>query len=687
MFSVLAASPFGKAFRWCVMRNFLIPGLLSLWLLFVSGGNLGAGFWCATPAFGVDSVSKGLHALKRWPGNQEYRAEMTKKNLRLEIELGISAEGTQNLFMKLGKNLDLYRAKIYEYWANWANTRGAGTLILLGLAGLFTFGGLVATVDDKNTGMFVNLTDLLLTMLTLIVPLVALPLIASINVGEENNFLNYCTWFATIALFLGVGKATFTYAKSGDQDDYFMTFPCFLSGKYIFTGVYLASLLAAGASALALGSTILFFLLLKICRCRMKFVSLANHFGGHGYSHEFVMCALDAWSSSSHKYKLGQMYAQGRGVPQNKDKALKCYQIAAEQGNSYAERTIEALALKPRAEQGDAEAQFKLGEMFAGRLGLAQGLGLATEESQEAIKWFQKAADQGHAEARQAQEKFEIELRAEQGDAEAQYKLGEMFAQGLGLDGLDMDDIQSMEWFQKAAVQGHAKAQRYLAVIIEQIMKGAEQGDADDQYKLGTMFSYGIGLVKDEPAGLKWYHKAAVQGHEKARDILISKKLDKESAAKRRRRNAQELARRLQQQKFQARDRLERQKQEKEEKKEKALKEAESKPKPVIYVKGKIYDDYSVPMGLRKNLGFFDGRSIREAGRPFNEELCRIENGKNVVVRGKILFNVAKGNVYEGPNTFVRKIGRVRDFPVRGMDKELDAVMVAVYHFFVKKII
>ena len=47
---------------------------------------------------------------------------------------------------------------------------------------------------------------------------------------------------------------------------------------------------------------------------------------------------------------------------------------------------------KIKAEKGDAAAQFNLGEMYA------DGEGVPTDEA-EAAKWCRKAADQGYAEA------------------------------------------------------------------------------------------------------------------------------------------------------------------------------------------------------------------------------------------------------------------------------------------------
>lgn len=51
---------------------------------------------------------------------------------------------------------------------------------------------------------------------------------------------------------------------------------------------------------------------------------------------------------------------------------------------------------------------------------------------------------------------------------------------------------------------------------IEQLKQQAEQGDADAQYKVGRMYEKGIGVDKDESVAWDWYQKAEEQGHQEA---------------------------------------------------------------------------------------------------------------------------------------------------------------------------
>jgi len=84
---------------------------------------------------------------------------------------------------------------------------------------------------------------------------------------------------------------------------------------------------------------------------------------------------------------------------------------------------------------------------------------------------------------------------AEQGDAEAQYELGRMYAEG---NGVPQDDVKTAYWYEKAAEQGHA----------------------DAQYYLGKMYFIGKGVPKDAAKAALWMQKAAEQGHAGAQQVL-----------------------------------------------------------------------------------------------------------------------------------------------------------------------
>ena len=116
---------------------------------------------------------------------------------------------------------------------------------------------------------------------------------------------------------------------------------------------------------------------------------------------------------------------------------------------------------------------------------------------------------------------------AESGNVEAQYQLAVRYKKGQGVD---QNDYETKEWYQKAAEQGHADAQYELGFMFyigwcvdedrtesakwyrkaaEGYRKTAEQGDAYAQFKLGNMYRLGEGVPKDDEEAAKWYRKAA----------------------------------------------------------------------------------------------------------------------------------------------------------------------------------
>lgn len=123
---------------------------------------------------------------------------------------------------------------------------------------------------------------------------------------------------------------------------------------------------------------------------------------------------------------------------------------------------------------------------------------------------------------------------AEQGQADAQYRLGVRYAEG---DGLVPNDREAAKWFGRAARQGLADAQyRYgLALLngkgvvqdykaaFDWIEKAAQQGHSHAQYWLGDLFRHGTGTAPDKARAYLWFNVAAAQGVDaaiKARDHL-----------------------------------------------------------------------------------------------------------------------------------------------------------------------
>ena len=133
-----------------------------------------------------------------------------------------------------------------------------------------------------------------------------------------------------------------------------------------------------------------------------------------------------------------------------------------------------------------------------------------------------------------ADEFSDTERLANQGDADAQYHLGEMYYVYVG-DGATQDYVKAAYWFGKAAEQGHAKAQGGLgymyyegkgvaqdyAKAVYWNEKAANQGYASAQYLLGMMYYNGEGVTQDKQKACRLYRAAADQDIQEALDYYI----------------------------------------------------------------------------------------------------------------------------------------------------------------------
>jgi TPR repeat protein len=68
-----------------------------------------------------------------------------------------------------------------------------------------------------------------------------------------------------------------------------------------------------------------------------------------------------------------------------------------------------------------------------------------------------------------------------------------------------------------------AKKGDYVSAFKE-FKKNAENGDVSAQYSLAVMYNDGIGVKKNPAEALRWFRKAAENGHPVAIEILKRKK-------------------------------------------------------------------------------------------------------------------------------------------------------------------
>jgi len=152
--------------------------------------------------------------------------------------------------------------------------------------------------------------------------------------------------------------------------------------------------------------------------------------------------------------------------------------------------------LRPLAEKGDAEAQYRMGLMYE------YGAGVPADKAQM-VAWLRKAAEQGHP--------------------AAECELGILYSLG---EGVAHDDAQAVQWFRKSAEHGNATAQYNLGLLIAKgasvavdkpqaiawFRKAADQGLAVAQFKLGVAYENGEGVAQDDVLAYANYAIAARNG-------------------------------------------------------------------------------------------------------------------------------------------------------------------------------
>jgi TPR repeat protein len=156
------------------------------------------------------------------------------------------------------------------------------------------------------------------------------------------------------------------------------------------------------------------------------------------------------------------------------------------------------LQLLPLGHEGDARAQYILGRMSD------NGLGLVQLDVTEAARWYRAAADKNHP--------------------DAQFAMANAYATGRGVP---LDANQSVQWLYKAANNGHRPAILSLAGLLDVgiggikqdlaeaaswIKRAADTGSVDALYLYAQRLELGLGVDKNEREAAEWYKRAADRG-------------------------------------------------------------------------------------------------------------------------------------------------------------------------------
>lgn len=74
--------------------------------------------------------------------------------------------------------------------------------------------------------------------------------------------------------------------------------------------------------------------------------------------------------------------------------------------------------------------------------------------------------------------------------------------------------------FALAAVFIGCSGSSVIERILEERRANAEQGDAEAQYQLGNAYNTGTFVPEDDAVAMKWYRRAADQGHAEAQNMV-----------------------------------------------------------------------------------------------------------------------------------------------------------------------
>lgn len=203
------------------------------------------------------------------------------------------------------------------------------------------------------------------------------------------------------------------------------------------------------------------------------------------------------------------------------------------------------------ARDGDADAQYEVGIMYL------KGQGIHADRD-KAIEWLKAAAendnDQAVSKLLRMQDNVqafqEIQKKASQGNAVAQYETGRMLLSGKGVK---IDAQQAVDWLQKAASQGHKKATTRLGIIYfkgdgvsadpqqaVELFKRVAASEVLAQYYLGEAYANGQGVARDYAAAIDWYRKADNNGYKRAGGKIINVEEELKMQQRRQARRAKE---------------------------------------------------------------------------------------------------------------------------------------------------
>lgn len=233
----------------------------------------------------------------------------------------------------------------------------------------------------------------------------------------------------------------------------------------------------------------------------------------HAEAVRLYMPCADAGDTEAQNI-IGYMYLMGKGIPKDREMALKL--------------------LTEAADHGCAQAAHRIAVMYD------TGQNFSDPDLDKAVEWYTKASDMGYADSQYAlagilfmedspyyDNKRAINLlhkAADQGQHDAEHQLGLRLAYGAKGEKRDPKKaemyleraceggvLQAMTDYANMLFEGQAVPQD-LAKSAKWFTKAAEQYDGIAQYALGCFYGNGYYYQKDDKEAAKWFREAAEGG-------------------------------------------------------------------------------------------------------------------------------------------------------------------------------
>jgi len=200
------------------------------------------------------------------------------------------------------------------------------------------------------------------------------------------------------------------------------------------------------------------------------------------------------------EYRIGNMYLTGKGTQENVMESLHWFSLSAERGNAYA-----AYQVGQMPEEGKEVPRDDIQSQYFYRLAL-EGFIAAEQETPESSTEFRIAQMfyRGKGCIADFNAAFHwFSSSAEQNNPQAQFQLARMLQNGEG------------------TIKNEQEAQKLYLLAFQGFMKLLQkEPDSGLQYKIGTMFEFGLGVKQDINSAKQWYRAAADSGNEYAADRL-----------------------------------------------------------------------------------------------------------------------------------------------------------------------